>query len=122
ILRGDLGYSMKRHKPIGEVVLPRLRNTALLAVVTALFGVPFAIALGVVAALWRDRPPDVVVSTAAIIAMTLPEFVSSTLLILLFSAWLGWSSGIATVNVNAPIADLLPTLPMPAIALSLIMT
>jgi peptide/nickel transport system permease protein len=122
MLQGDLGYSMKRHKPIADVVLPRLRNTALLAFAAALIGIPAAIALGVVAGLWRDRPPDVAVSTAAIIAMTLPEFVSSTLLILVFSAWLGWSSGIVIANVNAPIADLLPALPMPVIALALIMT
>lgn len=122
MLQGDLGHSMKRHKPIADVVLPRLRNTALLALAAALVGIPVAIGLGVVAALWRDRPPDVVVSTAAIMAMTLPEFVSATLLILVFSAWLGWSSGIATVNVNAPIAELLPALPMPVIAVSLIMT
>lgn len=122
MLQGDLGHSMKRHKPIADVVLPRLRNTALLAFAAALIGIPVAIALGVIAGLWRDRPPDVVVSTAAIVAMTLPEFVSSTLLILVFSAWLGWSSGIAIVNVNAPLGDLLPVLPMPVIALSLIMT
>ncbi len=122
MMQGDLGYSMKRHKPIADVVFPRLRNTALLAFAAALVGIPAAIALGVVAGLWRDRPPDVVVSTTAIVAMTLPEFVSSTLLILIFSAWLGWSSGIVTANVNAPIADLLPALPMPVIALALIMT
>jgi peptide/nickel transport system permease protein len=122
MLQGDLGYSMKRHKPIAEVVLPRLRNTAVLAFAAALAGIPVAIALGVIAGLWRDRPPDVAVSTAAIVAMTLPEFVSATLLILVFSAWLGWSSGIVTANVNAPIADLLPALPMPVIALALIMT
>jgi peptide/nickel transport system permease protein len=122
MMRGDLGYSMKRHKPIADVVLPRLRNTALLAFAAALVGIPAAIALGVIAGLWRDRPPDVIVSTTAIVAMTLPEFVSSTLLILIFSAWLGWSSGIVTANVNAPIADLLPALPMPVIALALIMT
>src|SRR3546814_7672503 len=83
---------MKRHKPIADVVLPRLRNTALLAFAAALIGIPVAIALGTIAGLWRDRPPDVIVSTAAITAMTLPEFVSSTLLILVFSAWLGWRS------------------------------
>ncbi len=122
MLQGDLGYSMKRHKPIADVVFPRLRNTALLAFAAALVGIPTAIALGVMAGLRRDRPTDVVVSTAAIVAMTLPEFVSSTLLILIFSAWLGWSSGIVTANVGAPIADLLPALPMPVIALALIMT
>lgn len=122
MLQGDLGYSMKRHKPIADVVFPRLRNTALLAFAAALVGIPLAIALGVLAGLRRDRPTDVTISTAAIVAMTLPEFVSSTLLILIFSAWLGWSSGIVTANASAPISDLLPALPMPVIALALIMT
>lgn len=122
MLQGDLGYSMKRHKPIADVVFPRLRNTALLAFAAALVGIPLAIALGVLAGLRRDGPTDVTISTAAIVAMTLPEFVSSTLLILIFSAWLGWSSGIVTANASAPISDLLPALPMPVIALALIMT
>jgi len=46
-----------------------------------------ALFLGIVAALWRDRPFDIIVSTTAIAAMTIPEFVSATLLILIFSVW-----------------------------------
>ena len=43
----DLGVSMKRERPIVDIVGPRLRNTLILAVSAALAGVPLAIGLGV---------------------------------------------------------------------------
>ena len=54
----DLGVSMKRERPIADIIGPRLRNTLILAVAAALAGVPLAIGLGVVVALRRERPFD----------------------------------------------------------------
>jgi peptide/nickel transport system permease protein len=85
-------------------------------------GVPLAILLGIFAALWRDRPPDLWVSTTAIFAMTIPEFVTSTVLILIFSIWLGWLPGIVTTPPNAPLFEFLSDIILPIIALALVMT
>ena len=119
---GDLGVSMQREKPIVEIVGWRLRNTLILAGVAAIIGIPLAIFLGVMAGLKRDGPLDIVVSSLAIFAMTIPEFISATLLILIFSIGLGWTSGVVMASYKAPALDLLSASVLPAATLVLIVT
>jgi peptide/nickel transport system permease protein len=85
-------------------------------------GVPLAILLGIIAAMWRDRPPDLWVSTTAMFAMTIPEFVSSTVSILIFSVWLGWLPGIVITRPDAPLFEFLSDIILPIVALALVMT
>ena len=65
-VRGDFGVSFKRKTPISETVGTRFRNTIILGVTASIIGVPLAILLGIIAALWRDRRPDLWISTTAI--------------------------------------------------------
>jgi peptide/nickel transport system permease protein len=120
LAQGDLGVSMKRERPIVDIVGPRLRNTLILAVAAALAGVPLAIGLGVMVALRRERPFDIIVSTTALVAMTMPEFVVASLLILIFAIWLGWSAGVVTAAYDAPALTLLFATPLPAVTLALV--
>jgi len=85
-------------------------------------GIPLAIILGVVTGLWRDRPVDLVFSTSAIFAMTIPEFVSATVLILLFSIWLEWLPGIVLTPADSPASDFFPEILLPVIVLAMVMT
>ena len=87
-----------------------------------MIGVPIAVLLGIFAGLWRDRPIDLWVSTTAIFAMTIPEFVSATMLILVFSIWLGWLPGIVTTPPDAPLFEFLSDILLPIITLALVMT
>ncbi len=121
-LRGDFGVSADGEKSIAEVVGIRARNSLVLAVVAAAIGIPLAIFLGIVTALWRDRQVDIWVSAIAIFAMTIPEFVSATLLILIFSVWLGWLPGVVIISADAPIRELLPEIILPVIAVSMVLT
>lgn len=121
-LSGNLGVSPDGQRQISELVGYRLRNTLLLASGAILCGIPLALFLGIVAALWRDRPFDIIVSTTAIAAMTIPEFVSATLLILIFSVWLGWVPGIVLTSSNAPLAEFFPEVLLPIAVLTLVMT
>jgi len=121
-VQGDLGISLKRKKPISGIIGTRLRNTLVLGLAAMIIGVPIAVLLGIIAGLWRDRPVDLWVSTTAIFAMTIPEFVSATLLILVFSVWLGWLPGIVTTPPNAPIFEFLSDIILPIVTLALVMT
>jgi peptide/nickel transport system permease protein len=120
LARGDLGVSIKRERPIVEIVGPRLRNTLILAAAAAVAGVPLAILLGFLAGLRREKPFDIVVSTTALVAMTMPEFVVAALLILVFAIWLGWSTGVVTAAYDAPALTLLFATPLPAVTLALV--
>jgi peptide/nickel transport system permease protein len=121
-LVGDLGLSANGQKSIAELVGNRMKNSLLLAFCALSVGVPLAVFLGVVTALWRDKPVDLFFSTAAIFAMTIPEFVSATVLILVFSAWLGWLPGIVLTSADAPASEFFPEIILPVIVVAMVMT
>jgi len=119
---GDLGVSVNGQESIAELVGNRMNNSLLLAFCALLVGVPLAIFLGVITALWRDKPIDLFFSTFAIFAMTIPEFVSSTVLILVFSVWLGWLPGIVLTSANASAVEFFPEIILPVIVVAMVMT
>ena len=121
-VQGDLGSSMMGDRDIGEIVGSRLRNTVLLTVVSSLIGIPLAIFLGILTGLMRDRFADVAISTTAIAAMTLPEFVTATVLIYILSIRLDWFPAIAILRTNATFMEVLPNIALPVITLVLVMT
>lgn len=122
MLTGDFGTSMNGDRSINEIVGPRLRNTGLLAFFAAIIGIPLAVLLGVIAGLYRDKFPDVATSIVAIVAMTLPEFVTATILIYIFSIKLEWFPAVAALRTNAAWGDVISTIALPVITLVLVMT
>jgi peptide/nickel transport system permease protein len=121
VLSGDLGDSMSKRKPVSELIGNRFRNTLVLATAAALVGIPLAIVLGVIAGLMRDKWPDVLVSTTSIMGMTLPGFVTATILIYFFAIRLEWFPAITLVPSDVPVLELLPNVVLPIITLTLIM-
>lgn len=121
LVQGDLGTSMQRDKPIAEIVGWRLRNTIVLSAAAALIGIPLAIFLGVIAGLRRDGYLDHLISSLSIVAMTIPEFISATILILIFAVSLGWTSGVVTIGYKAPVMELVSASILPAATLTLIL-
>lgn len=121
-MQGDFGVAANAGKNIAAVVGDRLKNTLLLAFCAFLVGVPTALLLGVVSALRRDKPLDLLISTISIFAMTIPEFVSATLLILVFSIWLGWVPGIVMASAGSPASAFFPEIILPVVVLAMVMT
>lgn len=121
-LRGDFGVAVNGRDPIAGLVGERLLNTLLLTGCAMGVGIPLALLLGVVCALWRDRWVDLIFSSLAILAMTIPEFVSATLLILVFSVWLGWIPGIVLTPAEAPLGEFFPEILLPITALAMVMS
>jgi peptide/nickel transport system permease protein len=54
--------------------------------------------------------------------MTIPEFISATLLILIIAIWLEWLPGIVIVPTDVSFFELLPNIILPVIAIAMIMT
>ena len=121
-IQGDFGYSLSGEMPIKEVLEPRIKNSLVLASAAIFIGIPIALILGIVTALWRDKLPDVAISTVTIFAMTIPEFISATLLILIIAIWLEWLPGIVIVPTDVSLLELLPNIILPVIAIAMIMT
>jgi peptide/nickel transport system permease protein len=117
--RGDWGRSLSLQEEVRPVVLERLRNSAMLALVAFLLYVPLGIFLGVIAAWRRNSPLDQVISAGSLAFVGLPEFVTGVLLIALFSRALGWFPSSSAIAPNTSFAAALPSLILPALTVSL---
>ncbi|UWQ90798.1 ABC transporter permease [Rhodobacteraceae bacterium M382] len=119
--QGDFGYSLKKRKPINELIWERFRNTALLGGFAALLAIPLAIILGIAAGVRRDRPLDLSLSGAAMLAMTVPEFVTATALIYVFAITLQWFPAVTIISPGAGLMQMLPNIVLPVIVLSAVL-
>ena len=90
LVQGDLGRSWFVGQPTLDMLLERIPDTIELTVVAALVGIPLAIALGVVSAVWRSTPLDYGASTIALLGVSTPNFWLGVMLILLFAVELRW--------------------------------
>ena len=90
LLRGDLGRSMKTHELISEELKSRFPATVELTLASMLFASLFGIAAGVLSAVRRGSALDYAGMTASLVGVSMPIFWLGLILILLFSARLGW--------------------------------
>ena len=121
VLQGDFGMSMATQKPISELVGARLGNTLFLALYAAALAVPFALLLGVLAALWRNSIFDRASNALALTAISFPEFFVAYTLIL----WLAQSGlfpSMVRITGSTTTGDLLYMAFLPALTLTLVVT
>ncbi len=74
--------------PIWDEIAAKIKNSFILAAITALLMVPLALVLGVFAAMRAGRPADHAISLTSLAIISLPEFIIGSLLILVFFSWL----------------------------------
>lgn len=120
-VQGDFGYSLKKRKPINELIGERFANTALLGGLAALLAIPLAVFLGIIAGVRRDRPLDLSLSGAAMLAMTIPEFVTATALIYVFAIVLQWFPAVTIMRSGMSLMDMLPNIVLPVLVLSAVL-
>jgi peptide/nickel transport system permease protein len=85
VFHGDFGLSAASGIPITTLIAEPAKNSAILAGCTALLLIPLALVLGVVAALRAGRGLDHTISLTSLAMTALPEFVTGTLLVLVFA-------------------------------------
>ncbi|WP_238005657.1 ABC transporter permease [Dactylosporangium sp. AC04546] len=84
-LHGDLGTSYQYQAPVSTFLLPALWRSLQLAGLAFLIVVPLSICGGVLAALHRGRLLDRIISTGGLTLVTIPQFVSGVVLIVVFA-------------------------------------
>jgi peptide/nickel transport system permease protein len=82
VFTGDFGESLISGQPVAELIWPRLLRTLQLATVAMVISIVTAIPLGILAAAERDTIVDHVVTSGAYVGLSVPSFVSATLLLL----------------------------------------
>lgn len=86
----DLGNSYVNKVSVGESLLQRFPQTAIIALVSCFLQVGIGIPLGVTAAVHHNKWQDRVSVVGAMIGISIPSFWLASMMILLFSYHLGW--------------------------------
>lgn len=81
LVQGDLGRSIQNGRPVAEDLRARYPLTLVLALASLLLAVTLGLALGVVAALQRERLLDAVATALAVVGISMPPFWLGLLLI-----------------------------------------
>ncbi|MQA08954.1 MAG: ABC transporter permease subunit [Pseudonocardiaceae bacterium] len=117
---GDWGSSHALSVAVRPLVLERFVNSLILGTYAFVIVVVISILLGVVAALGEGKLRDRAVSIAGFSLIAMPEFVSGTVLLVVFAVRLQWFPVVSTVPSLSP-SDIVTQLTLPAVPVMLIM-
>ncbi len=120
VLQGDMGRSLANQREISELIGVRLSNTLFLAVIAALISVPLALALGVLAALYRNSLYDRGVNVVTLTSISFPEFFVAYILILFLSVKTGMFPSISNVGPDTAFWERVYRCALPAFTLTLV--
>ncbi|HSM56050.1 MAG TPA: ABC transporter permease [Candidatus Sulfomarinibacteraceae bacterium] len=118
VLYGDLGEDFSSHRPVTDIIARVLPHTLALAASSLLIAAVFGIPLGVYSATRPNTLADRITSIFAVSFITLPSYVASLLLLLLFAVQLKWFPAIGVGDPGDPV-DYLRHLVLPATALAI---
>jgi peptide/nickel transport system permease protein len=87
LVRGDLGYSLSRRAPVGEVLAAAIPRTLLLMGVALTISIAVGVVLGVYQAVRRGRVAERLLSGLSLFFYSLPDFWLALIVLLAFSYW-----------------------------------
>ncbi len=127
VLTGDFGESFASAGSLGghrrlvsELIAPRLVNTLYLAAVAAVIAVPLALALGMLAALYRNGVFDRTVNIVTLTSISSPEFFVAYILMLFLAVRVPLFPSLANVSMDTPFDERLVRMALPALTLVLV--
>ncbi|MFE1438698.1 ABC transporter permease [Streptomyces sp. NPDC058739] len=121
-LQGDLGVSVSAQRPVGELLLPALGQTLLLAGAAFLLVITGGTLLGALGAGRPDGPAVRVSRALGTLAVSAPQYSVALLLIAVFAVGLRWfpAGGTHDLFTGGGAADQLHHLVLPAVAAALV--
>jgi peptide/nickel transport system permease protein len=123
IARGDFGASFSSRgdyrRPVIEMIGPRLKNTLFLAAITAVIAVPLALALGILAALYRNSLFDRAINAVTLTTISFPDFFVAYILMLVLAVKLHWFPSLAKINPDMALLERLDRIALPVLTLTL---
>lgn len=124
VVQGEFGSSFASRvgykRTVAELIAPRLANTLFLASLTAAIAVPLALALGILAALYRNSLFDRIVNSVTLTTISMPEFFMAYLLMLFLSVKLRWLPGLASVDAETELLERITRCALPVLTLTLV--
>lgn len=117
MLHGDMGTSIYgSNQPVAKIISEALPRTLSLALLSFLVAIVIALPAGIISATRKNTATDNVVSVAAFIGLSMPDFWLAILLIIVFAANLQWLPAIGYVPLSEGLWPWLRHLILPAIA------
>ena len=90
LLTGDLGLSSREKKPVGDMILSRLKYSLSLALPSFVLAWVLAVLLGVVSATNHGKPLDHGIGVGLFLLYSIPSFAAATVLQVKFGTELRW--------------------------------
>jgi peptide/nickel transport system permease protein len=118
-VQGDLGTSFVSRAPVSHVIDQPLKNTLWLGCYAFVLYIPVVLLVGVIGAVFRDRPADRTTSVLTLVGLSLPEFVVGTLLVLALAITLPWFPSLAYAEPGADFFSHIRSLTLPALTLTI---
>lgn len=85
-----VSQNIQPNVPVFDVLQSRIPVTMMLNLVALVFYIPIGFALGIIAALRKNKTTDNIISLSVMVLISLPSFVTMSLLVLFFGHQLGW--------------------------------
>ena len=121
VARGDLGRSLVNNETVTATIGTSAENTLFLSVFAFLLYVPVTLVFATLAALFRGKPPDALISLLTLVGLSVPEFVLGTLLIFAFAVKLSVAPALSIVNPGDGILTRMHATVLPAVTLMVAM-
>ncbi|MEC7788341.1 MAG: ABC transporter permease [Chloroflexota bacterium] len=115
VLVGNFGKTFIHEVPISEIIWHPLVNSILLGVVITVITLPVALLIGMLTGYRRGYQEDIIVSNAAIVGYSIPDFVIGTCLIIVFAVWMPLFPAVIIAFSDSPPAELLAVSLLPAL-------
>lgn len=115
VLVGNFGKTFIHEVPIAEIIWHPLINSVLLGVVITVITLPVALLIGILTGYRRGNQEDIIVSNAAIVGYSIPDFVIGTCLIIVFAVWMPLFPAVIIAFSDSPPSELLAVSLLPAL-------
>ncbi len=121
VARGDLGRSLVNNETVTATIGSSAKNTLFLSVFAFVLYFPVTLILATLAALFKGKLPDSLISVVTLVGLSLPEFVLGTLLIFGFAVQLSVAPALSIVNPGDGLFTRLHATVLPAVTLMVAM-
>lgn len=118
--RGDLGRSLATSEPVVDLMSRRVPITFSLTAVALAISIVLGIAGGIVAAVWRNRAADRIVSALSSLGLALPSFWVALILVVPLAIERNWFPALGYVPLSDGFWPWLRSLSLPAVTLALL--
>ncbi len=117
--QGDMGKALTNHREVVDVIGNRIGNTFFLAIASDLIAIPISLALGIVAALYRNSLFDRSISMITLSGVSVPDFFIAYILMAIFAVSFGIFPAISNVDDTMALSERIVASALPVLTLTL---